>query len=214
MLKELFAKFNVRLWGIASLEATVEGAAGYKCIAFGLPYDRAAVAALPDDKLMDCSRVELSAKARAIYAAIQAKYGQHRFESYDDMDRKLNLREKKVSQKALGYLAGLGWIGKSSLLISPDFGPRIRLGTLFTRDDLETTGSPCAEGCGDCTICSEICPSGAITESGYDVDRCREIVTDDRGNPRTFCGLCMKVCPYGNATWFKAGSHIAGPARE
>jgi len=57
MLKELFATFNVRLWGIASLEAAVAGAAGYKCIAFGLPYDRAAVAALPDDRLMDCCKV-------------------------------------------------------------------------------------------------------------------------------------------------------------
>ena len=53
MWEELFARHNVRLWGIASLETAINGAEGYKCIAFGLPYDRAAVAALPDDRLID-----------------------------------------------------------------------------------------------------------------------------------------------------------------
>lgn len=198
ILRELFNERNVRLWGVASLEGVIEGATGYKCIAFGLPYDSDAIAALPDDRFIDCCRKELSARTQAIYAAIRETLPKCNFESYDDVDSQLSLRQKRVSQKVLGYLAGLGWIGKSSLLVSPDIGPRMRLGTIFTRDDLEGTDSPCDGGCGDCTVCSETCPIGAITESGYDVGRCRQIVMDDEGNYKTFCGLCMKVCPQGN----------------
>jgi epoxyqueuosine reductase QueG len=61
------------------------------------------------------------------------------------------------------------------------------------------TDSPCDRDCGNCTVCSEICPIGAITESGYDVGRCMQIVRDDEGNYKTFCGLCMKACPQGKA---------------
>lgn len=199
MLKDLFNRYSVHQWGIASLDTAIEGATGYKCIAFGLPYDAVAITALPDDKLIDRCKDELSAKTKAIYAAIKEELCQYSFEFYDDIDLKLNLREKKVSQKVLGYLAGLGWIGKSSLLISPVLGPRMRLGTIFTKNELEATDSHYVGSCGDCTICLEICPSGSICEEGYDVEKCRQVVCDDKGNYKTFCGLFMKMCPQGNA---------------
>ena len=199
MLKDLFNRYDVHQWGIASLDTVIEGSAGYKCIAFGLPFDSAAITTLPDDKLIDRCKDELNAKTKAIYAAIQEELCQYSFESYDDIDRKLNLSEKKVSQKVLGYLAGLGWIGKSSLLISPVFGPRMRLGTIFTKNKLGATDSPYIGSCGDCIICSEICPSGSICEEGYNVEKCRQVVRDDKGNYKTFCGLCMKMCPQGTA---------------
>ena len=199
MWEELFARHNVRLWGIASLETAINGAEGYKCIAFGLPYDRAAVAALPDDRLIDYSRRELSRRSKAIYAAIRKEHPEFPFKFYDDVDRIYGLREKGVSQKVLGHLAGLGWIGKSSLLVSPQFGPRIRLGTIFTKNPLKVTGAPFQGDCGDCMMCAEICPSHAIDEAGYNVAKCRQVVTDDNGKYKTFCGLCMKVCPQGDS---------------
>ena len=200
MLEELFKQYEGSLWGVASLETAIEDARGYQCIVFGLPYDERAVAALPEDRLINCCRRELSAKAQAIYAALRENHPERGFEAYDDVDRKLKLREKQVSQKVLGHLAGLGWIGKSLLLISPDWGPRIRLGTLFTQDDLEATGAPCVGDCGDCTVCAEVCPSGAIGAKGYDVAKCRSVVTDEKGNYKTFCGLCMQVCPRGSSS--------------
>jgi len=208
MWEELFTRHNIRLWGIASLEEAIDEAAEYRCIAFGLPYDRLAVEALPDDRLIDCSKRELSEKSKAVYAAIRKERPEIHFESYDDVDRMFGLREKGVSQKVLGHLAGLGWIGKSSLLVSPQFGPRIRLGTIFTKNPLKATGSPFQGDCGNCTMCAEICPSGAIDEKGYDVAKCSRVVTDD-GKYKTFCGLCMRVCPQGensNAVHAEANS--------
>ena len=199
ILKEIFEQHNVPLWGICSLEAVSEEAKGYRCIAFALPYDSNAISALPNDELIDRSRKDLSGKTKVIYAKVQNEFGERCFLSYDEMDGKFRLRERKVSQKVLGHLAGLGWIGKSSLLISLDFGPRIRLGTIFTKNEMGATSKTCDGSCGSCTACLEVCPVGAITQYGYDVDKCRKVVTDSKGDYKTFCGLCMKACPQGNA---------------
>lgn len=197
MLENLFKQHEIPLWGIMSLGEAIECADGYKCIAFCLPYDSAAVAALPDDGLMNRCKKDLGERTRAVYKAIVEECSEYRFVFYDDVDNELKLREKGVSQKVLAHLAGLGWIGRSSLLITSRFGPRVRLGTIFTKDNLEFTGHLCSGDCGDCMACAEICPTGAISKNAYDVNKCRQIVTDARGEYRTFCGLCMQVCPQG-----------------
>jgi epoxyqueuosine reductase QueG len=203
-LENLFNKYKIPLWGVASLEKTVEGGDQYRCIVFAVPYDPVAVAALPDDELMNRCRKILGERTRAVYKAIAEEFGQCRFVLYDDVDRELRLREKGISQKVVGHLAGLGSIGKSSLLITPAFGPRVRLGTIFTKDDpreddLKVCGHPPAGGCGGCTACSEICPAGAIEKNGYNMNRCIPVVTNANGQYKTFCGLCMQVCPKGPA---------------
>lgn len=195
MLENLFRQHEVPLWGIVSLGEVLECADGYRCIAFCLPYDSAAVDALPDDYLMNRCRKNLSERTRAVYESIVEECSEYRFLFYDDVDKELRLRERGVSQKVLAYLAGLGWIGRSSLLITSEFGPRVRIGTIFTRGDLESTGHLCYGYCGDCMACADICPAGAISKNRFDVDKCGKIVTDARGEYRTFCGLCMQVCP-------------------
>lgn len=199
MLEEIFKRYKVPIWGIASLEKTIEGSDGYKCIAFCFPYDSDAVAALPDDNLMNSCKKELADKTKVVYTEIQKKFRESRFEFYDNINRKLKLCEKGVSQKVLAHLAGLGWIGKSSLLITSKYGPRVRIGTIFTKDDLGETGFPFTGDCADCMICLEICPSGAIEKNGLNEKKCRQIVSDANGEYKTFCGLCMQVCPIGNA---------------
>lgn len=197
ILKELFNQYGVLLWATASLGNIVAGADKYKYIVFCLPYNDAAVAALPDDSLIDICKKELSSKSNIVYIAIKEKFEKYSFESYDAVDSKLALHEKGISQKVLAYFAGLGWIGRSSLLITPQFGPRVRLGTIFTTNNLEVSGFPHNGNCGDCLECSQICPAGAVNESRYDVNKCKQIILDTQGAYRTFCGLCMKVCPYG-----------------
>jgi epoxyqueuosine reductase QueG len=198
MLENLFKQFEVPLWGIGSLGKALQRAHEYRCIAFTLPYDNAAIEALPDGGLIDRCKRDLGEKTKEIYEAITEELGHCGFVSYDDADREFGLREKGISQKVLGYLAGLGWIGRSSLLVTPVFGPRVRLGTIITRDDIGLTGHAFFKSCGECKVCSEACPAGAISKNGYNVGKCKEIVTDAQGKYKTFCGLCMKVCPIGN----------------
>ncbi len=112
------------------------------------------------------------------------------------------------SHKLAAHLAGIGWIGKSCLLISPEAGPRARWITVLTNAPLETTGTPMEESCGECNRCVEVCPVNAFTGKEFRADEPREIRYDARKCEQYFeelekageipvCGLCIHVCPHG-----------------
>jgi epoxyqueuosine reductase QueG len=113
-----------------------------------------------------------------------------------------------VSHKLVARAAGLGWIGRSCLLITPQWGPRVRWATILTNARLSATGEPQPERCGHCSECASICPANAIAgisfhedqprEARLDVGRCRENARhayDSIGF--NCCGLCLWVCPHG-----------------
>ena len=118
-----------------------------------------------------------------------------------------NNLEAVFSHKVAAHLAGLGWIGKNCLLITPQYGPRLRLATILSDIQIES-GTPMANRCGTCTQCVDICPSKALTDSALSPDEPRNIridaqkcvkYTSDRmeifGNANY--GLCVHVCPFG-----------------
>jgi epoxyqueuosine reductase QueG len=104
------------------------------------------------------------------------------------------------SHKLAAHLAGLGWIGKSCLLLTEPFGPRVRFVSVLTDAPLET-GSPIDRPCGKCHVCIDACPVSAFTgvefraeegrERRFDVFKCSEY---RREHP---CGLCVSSCPKG-----------------
>jgi epoxyqueuosine reductase QueG len=111
------------------------------------------------------------------------------------------------------HLAGLGWIGKSCLLVTPDAGPRVRWVTVLTDAPIEATGKQMDQKCGDCHKCVDICPPKAFTgepfrpederDVRYDARKCenyfKELMTET-GFSETVCGLCLYVCPQGRKT--------------
>jgi len=112
------------------------------------------------------------------------------------------------SQKLAAHLAGLGWIGKSCLLITPDHGPRVRWISILTDAPLFPTGSPLEQQCGTCTACVDICPQNAFTGRPFHRDEPREDRFDAAACDRHFkeleqsysvsvCGLCLYICPHG-----------------
>lgn len=103
-----------------------------------------------------------------------------------------------LSHKFLGWAAGLGWIGRSSLLVSPEAGARMRYVSILTDLPLPA-GSPMDRDCGDCTACIRACPAGAIGEQtdGFDLDACYEKLTEFSRLPfvsQHICGVCLKAC--------------------
>jgi epoxyqueuosine reductase QueG len=119
-------------------------------------------------------------------------------------DRKL---EGTISHKLSAHLSGLGWIGKSCLLITPEYGPRVRFSTILTDAQLHT-GKPIKNMCGDCRNCVDICPPGAFTGAAFDLSEPRDVrfrahqcrdYTQRRAQQlgEGICGLCVYICPYG-----------------
>jgi epoxyqueuosine reductase QueG len=111
------------------------------------------------------------------------------------------------SHKMAARLAGLGWIGKNCLLITPEAGPRLRWVSILTDAPL-TAGIPLDGRCGDCQKCTEICPVQAISGRSFDQDEPRQVrfnapkcdsyrsgVKSATGYPT--CGLCLFICPHG-----------------
>lgn len=113
------------------------------------------------------------------------------------------------SQKLAAHIAGLGWIGKSCLLVTPEHGPRVRWVTVLTNAPLRPTGISVEPRCGECTACVDICPVHAFTGKPFSPDEPREARFDATACDRYFkklekeqgiagvCGLCIWVCPYG-----------------
>jgi epoxyqueuosine reductase QueG len=112
------------------------------------------------------------------------------------------------SHKLAAHLAGLGWIGKSCLLVTPDHGPRVRWITVLTDAPLVPSGTPMRPRCGECTACVDICPVHAFTGRLFCEDEPREARFDAAACDRYFkeleagsgpgvCGLCLFVCPHG-----------------
>ncbi len=112
------------------------------------------------------------------------------------------------SHKLAAHLAGLGWIGKSCLLVTPGSGPRVRWATVLTDAPLTPTGTPMEQRCGSCHECVDICPAKAFTGRSFTESEPREARFDARACEDYFsrmesegkvsvCGLCLYACPHG-----------------
>lgn len=103
-----------------------------------------------------------------------------------------------VPHKAVALAAGLGWIGRNNLLVTPQFGARVRLVTVLTDLPLEP-GRSLEFGCGECVRCLAPCPAGAIGRdpAAFDHVRCYETLDDFRRRrvvSQHICGVCVKAC--------------------
>ena len=125
-----------------------------------------------------------------------------------------------ISHKAVARMAGLGWQGKNLLLITPQFGSRVRLVTVLTAAPL-AVDAPMKNRCGDCMLCRDACPVKAIrgvnTTDHYKdrnealhFSRCVDKLTIEYralpGIDASICGICIKVCPFGRKIK-KGGRH-------
>jgi epoxyqueuosine reductase QueG len=78
----------------------------------------------------------------------------------------------------VGEAAGLGRIGVSGLLLTPNHGPRVRFVSVFTTADLEPDQPIESEICTKCMVCVQACPMGAIHEEGsFDAKKCLSSIT-------------------------------------
>ncbi len=118
-----------------------------------------------------------------------------------------------VFLKDAAVLAGLGVIGRSNLLVTPQFGPRVRFRALLVDLDLEPTPAAAFDPCRDCDLpCHRVCPQKAFRDGRFDRGRCdRQMdldvargslaaATPPRGEPVRcvkYCRLCELACPVG-----------------
>ncbi|NMA82842.1 MAG: epoxyqueuosine reductase [Epulopiscium sp.] len=125
--------------------------------------------------------------------------------TYPDTD---NLASQ-FSHKIGAHLAGLGWIGKSGMLISQKFGPNVRLCSILTDAPLKVYSGELLESkCNNCKCCIDVCPVSAYKNREFDVRESREMRFDafkcndyhrsmENNGKIALCGLCIAACPHG-----------------
>lgn len=108
-----------------------------------------------------------------------------------------------LSHKKVGFLAGLGWMGRNNLLVSRDLGSQFRMTTILTDLELKTD-RPVKAGCGICKACQQRCPVGAIKEKQEEFGhkecfaKLKEFQQQNIVG-QYICGICVKVCGGKNA---------------
>lgn len=138
-----------------------------------------------------CVKIETLGYQAFPVAASQSLGGEKRYEGL-------------FPHKTAAVLAGLGFVGKSGLFLSREYGSKVRLATVLTDMPLKPKLPLVENGCGDCTLCRDACPAGAIfgelpgkTGRNFDPEKCSRYMKEHfQGIGRgSVCGICIKVCP-------------------
>jgi epoxyqueuosine reductase len=131
-----------------------------------------------------------------------------RAQTDEPFEARIFVDKHHVQERAFAKHAGLGWIGKNTMLINRDIGSYTFLAGVAVSLDL-AVDAPVEDGCGSCTICIDACPTGALVEE-YELDatRCISYLTiEHKGSiPKPLrpqvrdhvygCDVCQEVCPY------------------
>jgi epoxyqueuosine reductase len=178
-------------------------------IALGFPYSPApALAAEPlagrvaAYALGDDYHQVLPARARQLAEAIGAL-------THEPVQWRVVCDTAPVHEREFGQRAGLGWIGKNGMLISPQHGSYLLLAELLISLDLPPDPPFAADRCGACRRCLEACPTHCIRpDRTLDATRCIAYLTiENRGDiPEALrpaiglwafgCDICQEVCPW------------------
>jgi epoxyqueuosine reductase len=138
-----------------------------------------------------------------------------RLHQLEECECKICVDTAPVLERTYGRLAGLGWIGKNTCLISEARGSCFFLGEVITSLALEPDAPP-PERCGTCTRCIDACPTQAIVPAGdwwtIDARRCISYLTIElhgsipeehraaMGTHIFGCDICQDVCPWNSRT--------------
>lgn len=151
------------------------------------------------------------APLRAALAAVADLLGERGFRAEVLVD------DSRLVDRAAAVRAGVGWSGKSTMVLVPGAGPWVLLGSVVTDADLPAD-EPMRRTCGTCDACIPACPTGAIVAPGVlDARRCLAAILQSPGwIPRDLrqavgdrlygCDDCLEACPPGDRIRVGAGS--------
>lgn len=112
----------------------------------------------------------------------------------------------ELSDRAVAERAGIGWSAKNCAVITPEFGSYVYLGEIISDLPFEAD-EPMEEQCGECRLCLDVCPTGALVQGGQlNSQKCVAYLTQTKGflpdeyrakigNRIYGCDTCQTVCP-------------------
>lgn len=212
-LADLLSSVSIFAWGIADIS-------GLHPLSFEYPKALSILVSYAPEfriysetkyyHLLEKVSVQINKATSAISDHLQSVHVKHHCIPQGGQDPRTLLAT--FPHKLAAVRAGLGWIGKSSLLVTQQCGPRVRLATLLIDFDLPCNDPVTTSKCGECMICVEACPYDCIKGVNWfpgiprgnllDAHACsskREAFRSSIGHKHE-CGLCLLACPFGNGT--------------
>lgn len=187
---------------------------GYSvAILIGVALSPSYIFRLSKENILDCtefSEKENATDKLAEWAAdfIKAKG----YKAYAQSERNLingfydvETKTTPLPHKKIAMLAGLGWIGKSNLLVTQEYGSALCMCSVLTNAPLPTQNKPIIQSiCGECNICKDICPAKVIHGSKWEVGINRDLIVDVY-----HCEACLKCLA--NCIWTQKYMKNNGP---
>ncbi|MEF9916385.1 MAG: 4Fe-4S double cluster binding domain-containing protein [Lachnospiraceae bacterium] len=213
-LRSVLYEAGAKLVGFADLKDSVEGNLIYGA-AVVVPIPIPIIQAIqdgPTKEYLDTYH-ELNAKLDAIVTSGAKFLEQEGYEALAQTTSVVVWEEgfrTKLPHKTVATRAGLGWIGKSCLLVTPEYGSAVRISSLLTNAPLSCAQPIETSRCNTCHACVDICPANALTGVLWNpqIDRSKllleksckqkqlEIMRERTGIEADLCGQCFVVCPY------------------
>ncbi|RIK69284.1 MAG: tRNA epoxyqueuosine(34) reductase QueG [Planctomycetota bacterium] len=224
LYRHLRSRIDVRAWLPWASSVIVTGVNYFQKepkVSDDRPRGRVAMYAWGDDY-----HANLREKLGRLVARIQERLGQ-------SFDSKVCVDTSAITERELAAMAGIGWIGKNTLVLNRELGSYFLLGEVITSLAI-APDPPETDHCGACTRCLDACPTGAFP-AAYEMDprRCISYLTiEHRGElePELAtklgdwvfgCDICQQVCPFNqrvpetNESGFKPrGADAARPELE
>lgn len=127
-------------------------------------------------------------------------------DGYGDIEVLIKKPLAFFSHKYAAYLAGLGSIGLNNVILTPEYGPRVRFTSIFTTAPIKSEAPTINDLCTRCMRCAAECPVKALHPRNKDLKyfpppmdklKCALRSKNLRKDLRAPCGICIKVCPVG-----------------
>jgi epoxyqueuosine reductase QueG len=170
---------------------------GYRvAILIGVALSPSYIFPLSKEHILDCSEFskkekEIDELAEWVADFIVAKG----YKAYAQSERNLingffnvDTKTTPLPHKKIAMLAGLGWIGKSNLLVTQEYGSALCMCSVLTNAPLPTENKPIIESmCGECNVCKNICPAKVIHGTKWEANSNRDLIIDVY-----HCEACLK----------------------
>ena len=211
-IQHLFSRYPNSIYGFTSISYSVYASQYKSALVFAVPYGEQLTIDNYTEKKFERGIQDAKKIIEEILGHMEEILKQNKVKYYIPPVAQSNEEElvAPFSFKYAAVNAGLGWIGKNDVIITENYGPRVRLSAILI-DSMFTYGQKITESnCPNlCRKCVEACPYNALHDVKWDIDVLRNEIIDyqlcnqkrslyiEKHGRKNACGLCMAACPIG-----------------
>ncbi|MGM9604999.1 MAG: epoxyqueuosine reductase [Faecousia sp.] len=211
-IRSLFSKYPEVIYGFTDISYSSYASEYQSALVFAVPYgEQLTINTYTEERfekgIQDAKRKleEILAQLEKILNGSEVKYDIPPAAQSNEVDL-----AAPFSFKYAAVNAGLGWIGKNDVVITKEYGPRVRLSAVLIDEPFAYGPKTVNSNCPDCCQkCVDICPHKALHNVRWNIDSLRTDIIDyklcnekrslflAKHGRKNACGLCLAVCPFG-----------------